>query len=68
MAEHHDRNRVANPPQPATTEKPIDGKGVDDRKASSGNRYADDDAPGAEGNDPSHLAGKTITRKVPRKP
>lgn len=60
--------RVADPPQPATTEKPVQGDGEDDRKASRGDRYSDSDSPGAEGNDPSHLAGKTFTRKVPRKP
>lgn len=62
--------RIAKPPQPATTMKATkaDSVAVKDRKASSGDRYADSDAPGAEGNDPSHLAGKTFTRKVPRKP
>ena len=60
--------RVADSPQPATTRKPVEGDGVEDRKASSGDRYSDSDSPGAEGNDPSHLAGRTFTREVPKKP
>lgn len=69
MGKQDDR-RTATSPQPATTRKKIDAEdaAVKDRKASPGDRYADTDAPGAEGNDPSHLAGKTFTRKVPRKP
>jgi len=59
---------VAKKPQPATTRKPVGGESVEDRKASRGDRYSDAGAPGAEGNDPSHLAGKTFTRKVPKKP
>ena len=59
---------VARSPQPATTRKPVEGEGTEDCKSSRGDRYADVDSPGAEGNDPSHLAGKTFTRKVPEKP
>ena len=62
-----DRN-VADKPQPATTRKPVEGESMEDRKASRGDRYSDADSPGAEGNDPSHLAGKTFTRRVPEKP
>ena len=62
------KDKVAGEPQPATTRKPVEGEGVDDRKASSGDRYSDSDSPGAEGNDPSHLAGRTFTRKAPDKP
>jgi len=62
------KDKVADEPQPATTRKPVEGEGVDDRKASSGDRYSDSDSPGAEGNDPSHLAGRTFTRKAPDKP
>lgn len=58
---------VADSPQPATTRKPVEGEGTEDRKASRGDRYSDAGSPGAEGNDPSHLAGKTFTRKVPEK-
>lgn len=61
--------RVADDPQPRTTDKTQDsGKSaVKDRKASPGARYAHADHPSAEGNDPSHAAGKTITRRVPKK-
>ena len=59
---------VAKSSQPATTRKPAVADGLDDRKASSGNRYSDTNSPGAEGNNPSHLSGRTFTRKVPKKP
>lgn len=70
QADNQDRkdSKVADEPQPATTRKPVEGEGADDRKASSGDRYSDSDSPGAEGNDPSHLAGRTFTRKAPDKP
>ena len=41
--------------------------GAKDRKTSSGNQYGREQNGTAEGNDPSHAAGKTITRKVPAK-
>ncbi len=65
-------DRIATPPRPETTGKDShpDDSAVKDRKASRGDRYANPEkqSPGAEGNDPSHLAGRTFTRRVPRKP
>lgn len=63
------RPRVADDPQPRTTDKTQDSakSAVKDRKASPGARYAHGHHASAEGNDPSHAAGKTITRKVPKK-
>jgi hypothetical protein len=61
--------RVAGQPQPATTDKTQGPakSAVKDRKASTGNRYSEVDAPTAEGNDPSLVAGRTVVRKVPDK-
>lgn len=61
--------RVADKPQPATTEKSHepDRSGIRDRKAATGGQYADGRKGSAEGNDPSLAAGRTITRKVRRK-
>jgi hypothetical protein len=67
MANRKSTPRVAGKPQPATTDK-TQGSGkaaVKDRKASPGNRYSDEQAPTAEGNDPSHAAGRTLVRKTP---
>lgn len=67
MTADKDRPRVADEPQPATTERTqdTDKSGVKDRKASPGDDYGDTHNPSAEGNDPSLTAGKTVTRKVP---
>lgn len=60
------RHRVADKPQPATTEKSHepDRSGIRDRKAATGGHYADGRKGAAEGNDPSLAAGRTFTRKV----